>query len=133
MLVRSGGLAESMSRYLIQRIAENPGIELHYKTEIVSLEGDAHLERVSWVDKTTGGTSVHEIRHVFIMAGASPRTEWLRTVSLLTTRASSSRARMFLRPRNRVRLSPGHSPGLRKCSKPASPGYLRLATCVREA
>lgn len=78
MLVRSGGLAESMSRYLIQRIAENPGIELHYKTEIVSLEGDAHLERVSWVDKATGETSVHEIRHVFIMAGASPRTEWLR-------------------------------------------------------
>ena len=78
MLVRAGGLAESMSRYLIQRIAENPGIELHYKTEIVSLEGDAHLERVSWVDKATGETSVHEIRHVFIMAGASPRTEWLR-------------------------------------------------------
>src|ERR1035437_7793178 len=78
MLVRSGGLAESMSRYLIQRIAENPGIELHYKTEIVSLEGDAHLERVSWVDKATGETSVREIRHVFIMAGASPRTEWLR-------------------------------------------------------
>ena len=44
----------------------------------VSLEGDAHLERVSWVDKATGETSVHEIRHVFIMAGASPRTEWLR-------------------------------------------------------
>ena len=31
MLVRSGGLAESMSRYLIQRIAENPAIDLHYQ------------------------------------------------------------------------------------------------------
>jgi thioredoxin reductase (NADPH) len=78
MLVRSGGLAESMSRYLIQRIAENPAIELHYKTEVVSMEGDSQLERVAWIDKATGETSTHGIHHVFIMTGASPRTEWLR-------------------------------------------------------
>jgi len=78
MLVRSGRLSDTMSRYLIQRIEENPGIELHYKTEITALEGDTHLERVTWQDKSTGETSVHDIRHVFIMAGASPRTEWLR-------------------------------------------------------
>jgi thioredoxin reductase (NADPH) len=78
MLVRSGGLADTMSRYLIQRIAENPAIELHYETEIVSLDGDTQLERVGWIDKTTGQTSSHEIRHLFIMAGASPRSDWLR-------------------------------------------------------
>ena len=78
MLVRSGGLAESMSRYLIQRISENPAIDLHCNTEIVRLEGDKQLERVGWMDKTTGQVSTHEIHHVFIMAGASPRTEWLR-------------------------------------------------------
>jgi thioredoxin reductase (NADPH) len=78
VLVRSGGLAETMSRYLIQRISENPAIELHFNTEVVSLDGDAQLERVGWIDKTSGETSVHDIRHVFIMAGASPRTEWLR-------------------------------------------------------
>jgi len=78
MMVRSAGLAETMSRYLIQRISENPSIELHFNTEIVSLEGDTQLERVGWIDKTTGQTSTHEIRHLFIMAGASPRTEWLR-------------------------------------------------------
>jgi len=78
MLVRSGQLSDTMSRYLIQRIEENPAIELHYKTEIVGLEGDTHLARVTWQDKTSGETSTHGIRHVFIMAGASPRTEWLR-------------------------------------------------------
>jgi thioredoxin reductase (NADPH) len=78
MLVRSRGLAESMSRYLIQRIAENPAIALHYSTEIVGLEGNHQLERVAWTDKTTKETSWHDIRHVFIMAGASPRTEWLK-------------------------------------------------------
>jgi thioredoxin reductase (NADPH) len=78
MLVRSSQLSDTMSRYLIQRIETNPSIELHYQTEIVGLEGNGHLERVSWQDKNTGEISVHDIRHVFIMAGASPRTDWLR-------------------------------------------------------
>lgn len=78
MLVRSGQLSDTMSRYLIQRIERNPSIELHYQTEIVGLEGDSHLERVSWLDKSTGEKSTRDIRHVFIMAGASPRTDWLR-------------------------------------------------------
>jgi thioredoxin reductase (NADPH) len=78
MLVRSDRLSDTMSRYLIQRIEENPAIELHYHTEIVALDGDTQLERVTWRDNETGETSTHDIRYVFIMAGASPRTEWLK-------------------------------------------------------
>ncbi|HEV3220922.1 MAG TPA: FAD-dependent oxidoreductase [Candidatus Acidoferrales bacterium] len=78
MLVRSGELSDTMSRYLIQRLDENPNVELHYKTEITGLEGNAHLDRVTWLDRVSGETSTHDIRHVFVMAGASPRTEWLR-------------------------------------------------------
>ena len=48
MLVRSSGLAESMSRYLIRRIEQNPAIVLRTNTEIVALEGNNHLERVRW-------------------------------------------------------------------------------------
>jgi thioredoxin reductase (NADPH) len=77
MFVRSANLSATMSRYLIQRISENPKIEMHYKTEIVALEGDQHLERVSWRDNATQQTSTHNIHHVFIMAGASPHTAWL--------------------------------------------------------
>ncbi|MGB9235735.1 MAG: FAD-dependent oxidoreductase [Terriglobales bacterium] len=78
ILVRSTELSDTMSRYLIQRITDNPKIEMHYKTEIVGLEGNTQLKRVSWLDKATGETSVHEICHVFMMTGASPRSEWLR-------------------------------------------------------
>jgi len=78
MLVRSGSLSDTMSRYLIQRITRNPAIELHYKTEITGLEGGRELERVTWRDNSTGESSIHDIQHVFIMSGASPRTEWLR-------------------------------------------------------
>jgi thioredoxin reductase (NADPH) len=77
MLVRGAELSSTMSRYLIQRLTENPRIELHFNTEIVGLEGDARLERVLWQNKKTGEKSTRPIRHVFIMTGASPRTEWL--------------------------------------------------------
>ena len=78
MLVRSNRLSDTMSRYLIQRIEENPKIDLRYCTEIVAHEGDIQLKRVTWRDKNSGATDSHPIRHVFIMAGASPRTDWLR-------------------------------------------------------
>lgn len=77
MLVRSGNLSATMSRYLIQRIEENPRIELHYQTEILALTGNDHLACVTWKQRDHGKPSVHDIRHVFIMAGASPRTNWL--------------------------------------------------------
>jgi len=83
MLVRSSGLADTMSRYLIQRITENPTIELHTKTQIVALEGNGDLQRVTWRDSATGQTSTHNIAHVFIMAGASPRSNWLRGCVML--------------------------------------------------
>ena len=76
MLVRSKGLAETMSRYLIRRIEESPGIELRTCTEITALDGNGHLERVTW-RKDGESPESGDIRHVFIMTGAAPSTKWL--------------------------------------------------------
>ena len=78
MLVRAAELSSTMSRYLIQRLEENPKVDLHYQTEISGLDGEDHLERLTWRDRATGAESEHAIRHLFIMTGASPRTEWLK-------------------------------------------------------
>jgi thioredoxin reductase (NADPH) len=78
LLVRSGGLAESMSRYLIRRIEETPNITLHARTEITSLEGNGRLERVTWRTGENGKPQTHAIGHVFLMTGAVPNTEWLQ-------------------------------------------------------
>jgi thioredoxin reductase (NADPH) len=78
ILVRSGELASSMSRYLVQRIEENPKIDVHYRTEIIALEGGDQLERVTWRNSVSGEVCQSGVRHVFVMAGASPRTDWLR-------------------------------------------------------
>jgi thioredoxin reductase (NADPH) len=77
MLVRSAGLAATMSRYLILRIENSPTITLRPQTEIVALEGDNHLNSVYWRNSKTGQTEKREIRHIFIMTGADPNTRWL--------------------------------------------------------
>jgi thioredoxin reductase (NADPH) len=77
ILIRAAGLSESMSRYLIRRIDDNPAIVLWPRTEIVGLEGDRSLERVRWRDGATGAVTTHDIRHVFSMTGAVPSSGWL--------------------------------------------------------
>ena len=77
LLVRSGKLSESMSQYLIARIEAHPRIEIHYRTQIVAITGAAHLESIAWKDGSLGLEVTMPIRHVFVMAGAAPRTEWL--------------------------------------------------------
>ncbi len=78
MMVRAAGLAESMSRYLVRRIEETPNIRLRTRTHIEALTGDGHLERVTCVDDVSGKRETHDVRHVFMMTGASPNTDWLR-------------------------------------------------------
>ena len=83
IFVRGESLVDTMSRYLIQRIEQNPSIELRTQVEIVGLEGGDHLERVRWRDKRTGAIGTSDIRHVFMMTGALPNTAWLnRCVAL---------------------------------------------------
>ena len=76
MVIRSAGLADTMSRYLIRRIEDHPAIIRHVHTEIVRLEGNGHLERVAWRDNESGQVETQGIRHVFTMTGAVPSTRW---------------------------------------------------------
>lgn len=76
VIIRSRGLADTMSRYLIRRIEETPAIVLRPCTELTALEGNGHLERVEW-SKDQGPGESHDIRHVFVMTGAAPSTQWL--------------------------------------------------------
>ena len=77
LFVRSQKLSDSMSQYLIGRIETHPRIEIHYRTRITGLRGAGHLEYVEWRDDALGETKYSSIGHIFVMAGAAPRTEWL--------------------------------------------------------
>src|SRR6266478_3141845 len=80
MLIRGKGLAATMSRYLIDRIAATPVIELHPNSELTRLYGDevARLQAISWRDKAAGTEQKADIRNVFVFVGADPETGWLR-------------------------------------------------------
>src|SRR5260221_1718437 len=77
MVVRKGELADSMSRYLVRRIEDNPAIEVRTQCQVVAVEGDDHLERVHCLNGATDTESVESIRHLFVMTGALPATKWL--------------------------------------------------------
>jgi thioredoxin reductase (NADPH) len=77
VLVRGPGLAATMSDYLVQRLEAVPNISLHPHTAVVALAGERHLTHTTWQSYQTGQTEEHVIRHVFLMLGAVPNTQWL--------------------------------------------------------
>jgi thioredoxin reductase (NADPH) len=77
VLVRSAGLATSMSRYLIRRIEESPNVIVKPHTEIIALEGNLSLDSVHWRNSQTGQIEKHRIKRIFVMTGADPNTSWL--------------------------------------------------------
>jgi len=77
VLVRSAGLATSMSRYLIRRIEESPNVIVKPHTEIIALEGNLSLDSVRWRNSQTGQIEKHRIKRIFVMTGADPNTSWL--------------------------------------------------------
>jgi len=80
VLVRSEGLKLSMSQYLIDQIASKANIKVLPHTQVVSVEGENHLERI----EVCGDASI-EMEHIrfyeadalFVMIGADASTSWL--------------------------------------------------------
>jgi len=77
ILVRGKGLAETMSRYLIDRIEASDRITLHPFTEVTALEGERHLTGLGWTDRKSGEASRRRVGALFVMIGAVPATDWL--------------------------------------------------------
>jgi thioredoxin reductase (NADPH) len=76
-IVRGASLASTMSQYLVSRIESSTHITLHTNTEIVRLDGETNLEKVSWINRGTGETTTRPIGSVFVMIGAEPNSGWL--------------------------------------------------------
>ena len=77
ILVRGANLAASMSDYLVGRIEASEQITLHTHSEVTGLDGNRHLERVTWIDRRTGHSETRPVTNLFLMLGAVPNTAWL--------------------------------------------------------
>jgi thioredoxin reductase (NADPH) len=78
-LIARRPLAETMSHYLVDRIAALPNVELHVGKEVAGLEGDRRgLARVRWRDRAAGGgETACPTRFLFLFIGADPNTGWM--------------------------------------------------------
>ena len=79
MLIRRDSLVDTMSTYLIDRIAATPNIVLHTHAQIVELDGtdDGGLDRVKVRDTRHGTERDYDVKRVFLFIGADPNTGWL--------------------------------------------------------
>jgi thioredoxin reductase (NADPH) len=78
LLARGEDIAASMSRYLVNRIAGLPNVEVLTWTEVTELEGsEGRLTAISWRCRKLGNTVRRPIRHLFLFVGAEPNTDWL--------------------------------------------------------
>ncbi|MGB6536546.1 MAG: FAD-dependent oxidoreductase [Xanthobacteraceae bacterium] len=78
MLVRRSDLAETMSRYLVDRIRGLANVEVVTGATISALEGrDGVLNAVRWQHRATGREVRRAINHLFLFIGADPNTDWL--------------------------------------------------------
>ena len=77
MLVRRPDLAETMSRYLVDRIGGLTNVRVETGCAVSGLEGNnGVLEAVRW--RNTAGEEVRQpISHLFLFIGAEPNTDWL--------------------------------------------------------
>jgi len=88
MLVRGAGLAATMSRYLIDRIAAAPNITVAPRQELAALDGDpsGHLCAVAWRDRDGGALTRRAVRNLFLFIGASPETAFLASCGVALDR-----------------------------------------------
>ena len=79
LVVRGRGIEDSMSRYLIDRIAALPNVVLHTGTEVVALHGDEMqgLKAATFRERAMGETRTCPLRHLFLFIGADPNASWL--------------------------------------------------------
>ena len=75
ILVRGGGLAATMSQYLIDTIEKDPNIEVRPQTEVVAALGAGRLEQLQL--RTPAGVETVPAAALIVLIGAHPHTEWL--------------------------------------------------------
>jgi thioredoxin reductase (NADPH) len=77
IVIRGTDLAESMSRYLIDRIAGRADIEIRYHSVVRALDGSRRLERIEVEDLATATRVTWPAAALVVLVGAEPHTEWL--------------------------------------------------------
>src|SRR5262245_42988602 len=77
IVIRREDLKATMSQYLIDQIGKTENIQVRRRTEIASVDGEGHVERVTVRSVVDGSCRTEDTDAVFVFIGTRPRTEWL--------------------------------------------------------
>jgi thioredoxin reductase (NADPH) len=77
LIVRADSLERSMARYLRDRLAGEPSVEVLLSHEVRELAGDGHLDSVTVEAANSGVTRTLAAGAIVVLIGAVPQTEWL--------------------------------------------------------
>jgi thioredoxin reductase (NADPH) len=77
IVIRGDDLAASMSRYLIDRINRQPGIQVLLRSAVRQVDGAGRLEQVVVEDLITSRRHMLAASALFVLIGAEPHTQWL--------------------------------------------------------
>lgn len=83
VVVRSNGLAASMSSYLTQRLHDAPNVTIRTHAEVAAVDGDDWLRSITFRDSRTGDTETVDAHAIFVCIGGTPRTEWAHDAGLV--------------------------------------------------
>jgi thioredoxin reductase (NADPH) len=86
LLVRGANLGDSMSQYLVDKIAETENIEVRLRTQVVGVEGDTRLRTVTTETGGGAGTETLAADALFICIGGAPRTQGAERLGLIRDR-----------------------------------------------
>ncbi len=75
MIVRAPALSPGMSHYLVERIRTTENIEIIFRVEVASAEGQGVLEQITLRNLDTGEESTKKTDAMFIYIGTAPHTE----------------------------------------------------------
>ena len=76
LMIRGDDLGKSMSRYLIDQIAQASNVTVRSRTTVTGLEGEDRLERVR-IEHPEDGEDRLPMSALFVFIGAKPHTGWL--------------------------------------------------------
>jgi thioredoxin reductase (NADPH) len=80
ILIRRESLAATMSRYLIDQLADKRNVHVEPYTEVVEARGDGQLTAIVTKDVRTGVRRERPTDSLFVFIGADARTDWLPAV-----------------------------------------------------
>ncbi len=77
IVIRRTSLSDTMSRYLINEIEDDPRIHVHPECQVTGLIGDDQLEAVTLTARADLPATQLSVCGLFIFIGATPCTDWL--------------------------------------------------------